>query len=72
MTQVVVQTYSEIGSVLPGYANIYIKDIGVRIMSSQTLFNILKNSTLMLDSVLNTDLMELQELNNGKFISLSF
>ena len=41
-------------------------------MSSQTLFNILKNSTLMLDSVLNTDLMELQELNNGKFISLSF
>lgn len=68
MTQVVVQPYSDTDSVTPGYANIYIKDIGVRIISSQTQFNILKNSTLMLDSILNTALLEAQEISNGKLL----
>jgi len=65
-TQVVVESYSENKQATPGYANIIMKNSGVTLLSSKTVYNILKNTDLRLDSIVKTDKISEQEDNNSK------
>ena len=68
-TQVTVETYSESGIGTPGYANITIKDQDVVLLTSKSVFNIMKHSTLRLLTTLNQDDMEETEYTVGNFLT---
>ena len=68
MTQVTVETYSALGINTPGWANITIKREGVNMITSKSVFNIMKHNTLRLDSILNKDQMTDLELSLGEYI----
>ena len=67
MTQVVVQSYSDVESVTPQSASIYIKTSDVSLTNTKTLFTILKDTNLRLASILKTDQMATDEISNSKF-----
>ena len=66
ITQVTVETYSASGTGIPGYANITIKDQDVVLITSKSVFNIMKHSSLRLMSILKQDEMEETEYLIGK------
>ena len=66
ITQVTVETYSDSGTGIPGYANITIKDQDVVLITSKSVFNIMKHSSLRLMSILKQDEMEETEYLIGK------
>jgi len=68
MTQVTVETYSALDINMPGWANITIKREGVNMITSKSVFNIMKHNTLRLDSILNKDQMTDLELSLGEYI----
>ena len=70
MTLVKIQSYSITNPSSPQRANIYIKSEGVRMLSSQTVFWILNDTTLRLNDILHTDLMASDEISNGKIEKL--
>ena len=67
ITMVTVETYTESGNSTPNYATLLIKDAGVTKLTSKTVFNILKDTDLRLNSILKTDQISVEESQNGKW-----
>ena len=68
ITQVTVESYSDLEFVTPDYANIIMKNSGVIKLSTKTIFNIIKHTTLRFDNITNSGEISIQEENNSKNI----
>ena len=67
ITQVTVESYSDSNLVIPYSASIIMKNSGVVMLSAKTVFNIIKHTTLRLDSIVKTTQILAQEDNNSKY-----
>ena len=66
ITQVTVESYSDSNLLTPYYAKIIMKNSGVVMQSAKTVFNIIKHTTLRLDSIVKTSEILAEENNNSK------
>ena len=66
ITQVTVESYAESSFDTPAYAIIYMKNSGVTLLNPKTVFNILSNTDLRLDSVVQTSEIDEAENTNSK------
>ena len=66
MTQLTIASYSEISTITPSYADIIVKDDGVTMITSKSLFVVLKHNTLRLSDILNEGEGNLNETSKGR------
>jgi len=67
MTEVIVESYSDSITQTPGYAYVSMRNSGIVMLTSKTVFNIIKHNTLRLDSIVKTSEIEEYEDTNSNF-----